>query len=88
MKSQKPGKERAPYPSQSSPFSAGKKATLDVFLRMSCVQLFSCSSTTKAGADGRRVGGERIAEIPAGTKAESLLTARAANAHGHGFAHF
>lgn len=52
------------------------------------MQLFSCSSTTKAGADGRRVGGERIAEIPAGTKAESLLTARAANAHGHGFAHF
>lgn len=61
-----------------------------MFLRMSCVQLFShgySDSTKKPEADGGHVGGDWIAEIPGGTKGESLIIGGAANAHGHGFVH-
>ena len=52
------------------------------------MQLFShgySDSTKKPEADGGRVGGEWISEIPGGTKGELLVIGRTANAHGHGF---
>lgn len=55
---------------------------------MSCVQLFwrgYSYGIKKPRADGRHVGGEWIAEIPGGTKGESLVIERTANVHGHGW---
>lgn len=52
------------------------------------MQLFShgySDSTKKARADGGLVGGEWIVEIPGGTKGESSVIGRTANAHRHGF---
>lgn len=51
------------------------------------MQLFShgySDSTKKPEADGGHVGGEWIAEIPGGTKGESLVIGRTANTQGHG----
>lgn len=51
----------------------------------SCSHTGTSDSTKKPEADGGRVGGEWIAEIPGGTKGELLVIGRTANAHGHGF---